>query len=792
MENDAQRSASDDSSSSGLSSQDDDHDLAQPTTINTTTDTRSYLPSNVSLEILQAHLDADGSDSSDASGPRVHPDFFVHLENLRRVNEANRVNARRDAEAWYEAAMGHPPQHQDPLMFNGSQHEAPQMHDQPQHDAPFMFNGSQHQASQTYSQPQDGTPFMFNGSHHEASRMHDQPQHDAPFMFNGSQHQASQTYSQPQDGTPFMFNGSQHQASQMYNQPRHDAPSMFNGSQHQASQTHRQPRNEISFTFNGSQYQVSRASNQPQNGASSSVPNQPQNGSFQFANETNQPSYHAGTGNGLQPSAMGMRERYETQDSTAAGPSEPSLHVRFATPTHIGPSHPRDNPHQRRPPSPYPVGFRRPYASGPNYMSNPPLPPYPLPSPPLPVPPVLAPPVTAPLHPDYTEHGNPYRLASEPELLPEDAITHGEERIVQSWLIRQQLIAGIPPREIQPMAQARERQHRTPPYIMLNESGAHIIRIEPARFEGAMLPLTGLPWLPQRANSSAPASSDAPDASGMPTGQEIATGSSLSSTLNSPLDPNLLTAPSSPRGLAAANSPVASHLPAPATPPTVPTLPVNSRLAETPNLPVTPDFPASRNALATTTLLATFTLRPDSTVSDPTSVPEQNSANPNEHVAGSLNPDPRMVAFFQPLRLHETTHSVLAPAEMRVEAPGTTQVGANENRQTSVATLQSPSQGGMPLTVQNYTDADSIGSPGAPGMVVSPARSQGQGSSTGTDTDNMPSPGAPQLALENRDEPPTRRVHRFAIDGVDESAEVGRFSAEAFASGDQSSGGGLI
>ncbi|KAJ5803902.1 uncharacterized protein N7518_000205 [Penicillium psychrosexuale] len=841
MENHAQRSASDDSSSSGLSSQDDDHDLAQPTTTNTTTDTRSYLPSNVSLEILQAHLDADGSDSSDASGPRVHPDFFVHLENLRRVNEANRVNARRDAEAWYEAAMGHPPQHQDPLMFNGSQHEAPQMHDQPQHDAPFMFNesqhrssqtysqpqdgtpfmfnGSQHEASQTYSQPQDGTPFMFNGSQHEASQMHNQPrhdtpsmfngpqhrssrmhdqpqhdapfmfnesqhrssqtysqpQHDAPFMFNGSQHQASQTYSQPQDGTPFMFNGSQHEASQMHNQPRHDTPSMFNGSQHQASQTYRQPRNEISFTFNGSQYQVSRASNQPQNGASSSVLNQPQNGSFQFANETNQPSYHAGTGNGLQPSAMGMRERYETQDSTAAGPSEPSLHVRFATPTHIGPSHPRDNPHQRRPPSPYPVGFRRPYASGPNYMSNPPLPPYPLPSPPLPAPPVPAPPVTAPLHPDYTEHGNPYRLASEPELLPEDAITHGEERIVQSWLIRQQLIAGIPPQEIQPMAQARERQHRTPPYIMLNESGAHIIRIEPARFEGAMLPLTGLPWLPQHANSSAPASSDAPDASGLPTGQEIATGSSLSSTLNSPLDPNLstapnsprapaaanplaglnlATAPNSPRGLAAANSPVASHLPAPATPPTVPTLPVNSRLAATPNSPVTPDFPASRNALATTTLLATLTLRPDSTVSDPTSVPEQSSADPNEHVAGSLNPDPRMVAFFQPLRLHEPTHSVLAPADMRVEAPGTTQVGANENRQTSVATLQSPSQGGMPLTVQNYTDADSIGSPGAPGMVVSPARSQGQGSSTGTDTDNMPSPGAPSLRWRTATSPP--------------------------------------
>ena len=349
------------------------------------------------------------------------------------------------------------------------------------------------------------------------------------------------------------------------------------------------------------------------------------------------------------------------------------------------------------------------------------------------------------------------------------------------------------------MAQARDRQHRTPPYIMLNDSGAHIIRVDPARFEGAMLPLSGLPWLPQHANHNAP-SSDAPDASGLPTGQNIVTSPSSASNPNSPVDPNLSTAANllvgptlsnasnSLAAVAAANSPVASHLPAPATPPAVPTLPANSSSADTPNSPVTRDFPAGQNVLATTTMLATLTLRPDLTVSDPNSMPEQSSGDANEHTAESVNPDPRMVAFFQPLRLHEPTHSVLAPADTRVDAPGIYQLASNENRRTSVATRQSQSQGSTPLTVQNYTDADSIGSPGAPGMVVSPARSQGQGSSTGTDTDNMPSPEAAQLAnrleLENRDEPPTRRAYRFAIDGADEP--------EAKASGNQSSGGGLI
>jgi hypothetical protein len=564
MQNHAWRSAS-----PGLSSSDDDTDSFGNGQTGANNATRSRLVhSHVTLEILQAHLDADAeSDSSEASGPRVHPDFFVHLENLRRVNEANRANARREAEAWY-------------------------------HD------------------------FLIHQALHE-------------------------------------------------------------------------------FTID--------ANNQ----------------SSQVANQFNQPSYHAGTEHGLQPSAMGMPEQYEIQDSTAAGPSQPRPpHVRFETPHSTGhvstrghsyhhrpPSpyptanpashvHTRDRSHHHRPPSPYPTAgqgqrstlrnyvptiftrYHLPYHTedqgqrstfrnyGPTAFTR-----------------YHATTTSTPQPQEYTEHGNPYAVPPEPALLPEDAIPYDPERLLQAWLIRQQLIAGIRPEDIQPMGQRNGARHRTPPHTVLNESGAHILRIENARFDGVMLPLPALPWLPQRPNNSrtAPASSNTQDGRGPPTGPSIMTAPDSANTLNSPVGPHLpAAAMNSPVGphlpAAATNSPVGPHLPAAVT-----NSPVGSHLpAAAMNSPVGPHLPAAvMNSPVGSHLQA---------VSDPTSVPEQISEVLNEHVAESET-DSHMAAFFQHLRLHEDANSVSVSMPGLLPGPSRTEPGSSDNSRAPVVTPQSQGRG---------------------------------------------------------------------------------------------------
>lgn len=687
-----------------------------PTSTNDTAESRSgWWPSNTTLEILQAHLEADAdSDSSEADGPRVHPDFFVHLENLRRVNETNRVNARREAEARYQAA----------LMRNPSQYQTHRM----------LFH-------------------------------------------------------------------SQYEASQMLNESQHEVSRMINESHLRSSQ---------------------------------------------FVNEFNQPSYHAGADHGLQSSAMDMREGNATQDSPTAGPFEPMPHVHFQTTDPMGSDHSRDNSYHHRPPSPYPTESRCQPSTVPDTVATPPMP--------------------APQPRRYTEFGNPYRLPFDPAPFPEGAIPYGPERILQAWLIRQQLIAGIRPENLQPMSQPRGRQHRTPPYIVLNESGAHIIRIEPARFEGTMLPLPALPWLPRRANNNAPTapvSSNTPDASDLPTAPNIATAPSSASNLNSPAVPNpspdttppaathlsaTLNPPAAPNlsaaptPSAAANSPVPSHLPAYATllaaltPPDPPTLPAGPNpasilyssgapdLSAAPNSSITPNPPVARTSPAASHLQAAATLLAALTppaapplpanhrvVSDPTVEPGQGSGDLNQHVAEGVEPDPRMVAFFQPLRLHEPANSVSpSVSDARPEIPSTSEPGPNENSQTSVATLHSKSQASMPLAMQNRTDADSISSQEVFGVGVSPAHSQDRESSTisslsneGTEIGNVPSPQAPNgngvvhhavtwSEPEDPDESTAPRLRRFVIDGVDESIGEGRSSGDAETAGDQSSLGGLI
>ncbi|KAJ6185463.1 hypothetical protein N7519_006764 [Penicillium mononematosum] len=552
MENHAWRSAS-----PGLSSSEDDTDIFvnEQTGTNNTTGSR-HVHSHATLEIIQAHLDADAeSDSSEASGPRVHPDFFVHLENLRRVNEANRVNARREAEAWYEAA----------LMPSQYQHEAPRI-----------------------------------------------------------------------------------------------------------------------------------------------ITTEANSESSQFVNQFNQPSYHASTENGLQPSAMGMSEQYETQDPTAAGPFQPMPpHVRFETPDSAGHVFTREHSHHHRPPSPYPTAnpASHVHTREHSHHHRPPSP-YPTANPashvhtrdrshhhrpPSPYPTAgrgqrysfrnYAPTASAfrncaattstPQPQGYTEHGNPYRIPFEPAPFPEDAVPYDPERILQAWLVRQQLIAGVRPEDIQPMGQSSGSRHRTPPYIVLNDSGAHIIRIEPARFEGAMLPLPALPWLPRRPNNShsAPASLNTQNGSGPSTGPSIMAAPDSANILNLPVGSNMPTA--------ATNSPVGSYLP---TAVTISPVGSNPPAAVTIS-PVGSNQPAAATLMAAPALPANYDI-----VSDSTFIPEQISEDLNEDVAESESSDSRMVAFFQHLRLHEHANSVSVSMPDLVSGPSRPEPGSSENSQAPVVT----------------------------------------------------------------------------------------------------------
>ncbi|KAJ5517863.1 hypothetical protein N7453_000285 [Penicillium expansum] len=654
--------------SSDLSSDDDTPGFANESTgTNNAAESRSsWFPTPATLEILQAHLAADAdSDSSEASGPRVHPDFFVHLERLRRINETNRVNARREVEAWYEAAFG--------------------------------------------------------------------------------------------------SNQSQNQASHMANSQDHDSD-MLDESQNEASR----------------------------------ILEESYRGTSQFTNEFNQPSYHPSAAHGLQPPSMGVHEQYETQGSTAAGPFEPMPHVRFEAPGFMGPDHLMGHSPHHRPPSPYPAVAQDQSSAVPIPEGTPPMP--------------------APQPQRYTDWGNPYRFPFDPTPFPEGATPYAPERIIQAWLIRQQLIAGVQPDDIQPIAAPRGRRHRTPPYIVLNDSGAHIVRIEPATFEGAMLPLPTLPWLPRRANPNpptAPVSSDTSDASGLFTAPNVVTASDNVAAPNTAATPNTAAAPNTsaasntvitPSSANSLNSSVNPNLSAVTNPASVSHLSAAAALitALTPPAPLTlPDDPDSANTLSPSAL-PEFTV-----VSDPTTVPEHSSEDSSQQVAESQNPDPRMVAFFQPLRLHEPANSLSASVpDSHPERQSTSQSSLNENSEDPV--VQPQPQAIVPLTVQNRTDVNSMSSQEVHGLGLSFDHSQDQYSSAASplsneeaETGNVPPPqalggnGVVHHAVtfsepEDPDEPATPRLRRFAIDGTDESLGVGRLSGEAKAVGDQSSLGGLI
>ncbi|KAJ5512212.1 hypothetical protein N7463_001764 [Penicillium fimorum] len=582
----------------------------------------SQWSSTPTLEILQAHHLA--ADSDEDAEMRVHPDFYVHLERLQRINETNRVNARREAEAQYQA-----------------------------YQASLVLNESQNQASRV---------------------LHDS-QHEASMMLNESQHQATR-----------ILNESQHQVSHMLNEFQHQTAQMLNQSQHEASQ----------------------------------IPNDPQLGGSQFANQPYQSLYHGSVGHGSQPSAMDMPEQYETQPSTSAGPFRPIPYVRFDTTDPAGAAHPGDHSSHHRPPSPYPTITQRQSSAGPSPLSNPPL---------------IAPPMVAPQSPRYTEYGNPYTLAREPDLMPEGAVPYAPDRMLQAWLLRQQLIAGVRPENLQPMSNPRNLRHRTPPWIMINDSGAHIVRMEPARFQGVMLPMPDLPWFPRHANSNSStesASLNAPAISSVPAASNIQTVPSSADTQNSPVGHDLSVTPTSP----VANSPV------------------------DPDFSATPNSPVNTNLFTTTESLFAPPVRPPPIrpatprqfgVSDPPNSPACPgiSAPPNTPVAANLqNPDPRVVAFFQPLRLHEPVNSA----------------------SSSAGALQSQIRAA--LTVQNRADADSISSREAPGVgdpESSAASSEAaNGNGNGVVHHEVTWLEPEDSEEEDPDEAVSPHLRRFLLDGTDE------------------------
>ncbi|KAJ5836966.1 hypothetical protein N7447_002992 [Penicillium robsamsonii] len=468
---------------------------------------------------------------------------------------------------------------------------------------------------------------------------------------------------------------------------------VLNESQNQASRVLHDSQDEASMVLNESQHEASQ------------ILNDPQRGSSQFANQSNQPSYHGSAGHGSQLSIMDMSELYETQPSTSAGLIP---HARLDTTDPTGSAHPRDHSSHHQPPSPYPTVTRRQTSASPSPLSNPPL---------------VAPLMIAPRR--YTEYGNPYTLTREPDLMPEGTVPCGPDRMLQAWLLRQQLIAGVRPENLQPMSNPRSMRHRTPPWIMINDSGAHIIRMEPARFQGVMLPMPDLPWFPRRANpnsSTAPASLNAPAISSVPAASNIQTVPSSANTQNSPVDHNLSVTPTSP----VANSPVDTNLstateslfaPPVRAPPVRPATPRQFDISDPPNSLVRPGTSAPPNTPV--------------------------AANPQ-----NPDPDPRVVAFFQPLRLHEPVNSA----------------------SSSAGALQSQIR--TALTVQNRTDADSISSREAPGAgdpessAASSEAANGNGNGVVHHGVTWSEPEDPEE--EDSGEAVSPHLRRFLLDGADD------------------------
>ncbi|KAJ5775177.1 uncharacterized protein N7511_000188 [Penicillium nucicola] len=87
-------------------------------------------------------------------------------------------------------------------------------------------------------------------------------------------------------------------------------------------------------------------------------------------------------------------------------------------------------------------------------------------------------------------------LASTQVSWPEDAVPYSTERMFEAWLIRQQLLVGIPIDQLQPMTNPTpDSTFRTPPWIIITPDGAYIRAVPPARFRGVMQPMPRVPWL---------------------------------------------------------------------------------------------------------------------------------------------------------------------------------------------------------------------------------------------------------------------------------------------------------
>ncbi|KAJ5318005.1 hypothetical protein N7508_002513 [Penicillium antarcticum] len=105
-------------------------------------------------------------------------------------------------------------------------------------------------------------------------------------------------------------------------------------------------------------------------------------------------------------------------------------------------------------------------------------------------------------------------VSSSPAPWPEDAVPYSAERMLETWLIRQQLLVGIPIDQLQSMTNPDSgRTRRTPPWMIITPEGAHVVDIPPAGFHGVMQPIPRVPWLPKPSTQSGlPAASQTPAA----------------------------------------------------------------------------------------------------------------------------------------------------------------------------------------------------------------------------------------------------------------------------------------
>lgn len=92
-------------------------------------------------------------------------------------------------------------------------------------------------------------------------------------------------------------------------------------------------------------------------------------------------------------------------------------------------------------------------------------------------------------------------MAALSRALPSSPVYYAGDDGLQAYLIRQQICAGIPLDQIEPMngpgARRRARMEtRGPVFVEISDRGANVPMIPPARFNGTLRPLPLHPWLP--------------------------------------------------------------------------------------------------------------------------------------------------------------------------------------------------------------------------------------------------------------------------------------------------------